>query len=251
MPRVSVTIICKDEADRIAAAVASAAWADEVVVLDSGSTDGTPDLARQAGATVHVEAWRGYGAQKNRAAELARNRWIFNLDADERIDARTAAAIQALAEQPAHRVYAVRRRNHLGAVPIRRWPWSWDRQRRFYDREATAFSAVPLHESLTDAGPVGILPGVLEHFTYRDAADHERRLVAYARLWAERARGEGRRISALKRVGDPAVTFVRHWLLRGYLLGGRQGWRLSCAAARGVALRYRFLAHAPPVEGPR
>lgn len=241
MPPISVTIICRDEADRIAAAIASAAWADEVVVLDSGSTDGTPDLAREAGASVHVEAWRGYGAQKNRAADLARNRWIFNLDADERIDPRTAAAIAGLGEAPAHGVYSVRRRNHLGQVPIRRWPWSWDCQRRFYDRTRTAFSSVPLHESLGDAGPVGRLPGVLDHFTYRDEADHERRLTAYARLWAEQARAQGRTVGALKRAGDPAVAFIRHYLLRGYLLGGRQGWRLSMAAARGIALRYRHL----------
>lgn len=241
MPPVSVTIICRDEADRIAAAVASAAWADEVVVLDSGSTDGTADLARAAGAVVHVEAWRGYGAQKNRAADLARNRWIFNLDADERIDPRTAAAVQALGDTPACVVYAVRRRNHLGGTPIRRWPWSWDRQRRFYDREATAFSAVPLHESLVFSGTSGHLPGVLDHFTYRDAADHERRLVTYARLWAQQARHEGRAVGAFKRAGDPLLAFLRHYLLRGYALGGRQGWALSRAAARGVALRYRFL----------
>ena len=241
MPPVSVTIICRDEADRIAAAIASAAWADEVVVLDSGSTDGTPDLARAAGAMVHVEGWRGYGAQKNRAAELARHRWIFNLDADERIDPHTAAAITALDAAPGCTIYALRRRNHLGSTPIRRWPWSWDRQRRFYDRQMAAFSAVPLHESLLGAGPVGRLPGVLEHFTYRDAADHQRRLEAYARLWAERARSEGRSVGTLKRRSDPLLTFVRHYLLRGYALGGRQGWALSCAAARGVALRYRFL----------
>ena len=105
---------------------------------------------------------------------------------------------------------------------------------------------MPLHESLVGGGAVGRLPGVLDHFTYRDAADHERRLVAYARIWAEQARREGRSVSGFKRATAPTLTFIRHWLARGYLLGGAQGWALSCAAARGVAMRYRFLDGAAP-----
>lgn len=241
MPAVTVTIICRDEADRIRDAVACAAWADEVLVLDSGSTDGTPDLARAAGATVHVEAWRGYGAQKNRAAELARHDWILNCDADERIDPVTASAVRALGE-PAHAVWQVRRRNRLAGAEIRRWPWSWDRQRRFYDRRRTAFSTAAVHESLTWAGSVGTLPGVLDHFTYRDWDDLLRRQATYNALWVAQAVAAGRRAGALTCLTGPAGTFLRHWLLRGYLLGGAQGWRLSLQAARAVRERLRRLA---------
>jgi len=241
MPRISVTIITLDEAERLPAALASAAWADQIVVLDSGSRDGTPDLARAAGATVVVEPWRGYGAQKNRAAELARNDWVFNLDADERIDAELAQALRALPDAPPPAVGEVRRRNRFAGVPLRHWPWAWDRQKRFYDRRVTRFAAAAVHESLEWTGAVAGLPGILDHETYRDWADYERRQRRYSELWAGAARARGKRVGALKRIGDPAVTFLRHWLLRGYLLGGGLGWRMSLAAARGTRLRHRLL----------
>lgn len=246
MPAVSITIITLNEAERLPAALASAAWADEIVVLDSGSTDGTPDLARAAGAVVVVEAWRGYGAQKNRAAELARHDWIFNLDADERIDATLAQAVRTLPATPAAAVYRVRRRNRFAGVALRHWPWAWDEQRRLYDRHRTRFTAAAVHESLEPAGAVGRLPGVLDHETYRDWADYERRQRRYGELWADTARARGRQVGALKRGCDPAVTFLRHWLLRGYLLGGALGWRMSLAAARGTRLRHRLLAGQTP-----
>ena len=245
MPAVSVTIIAFNEAERLPAALASAAWADEIVVLDSGSTDGTPDLARAAGALVAVEAWRGYGAQKNRAAELARYDWIFNLDADERLDATLAEAVRALPATPSAAVYRVRRRNRFAGTPLRHWPWAWDEQKRLYHRQKTRFAAAAVHESLEPAGAVGRLAGVLDHETYRDWADYDRRQRRYSELWAGAARARGASVGSLKRACDPTATFIRHWLLRGYLLGGALGWRMSLAAARGTRLRHQLLAEEP------
>ena len=100
--RVSVTIITKNEAARLPAALASVSWADEILVLDAGSTDATPDLARAAGATVVVEGWPGFPQQKNRAAALAANDWILSIDADEQVSPALAQEIRALlAAEPA------------------------------------------------------------------------------------------------------------------------------------------------------
>lgn len=241
MPRVSVVIIAGNEEDRIAEAVRSAAWADEVLVLDSESTDRTAEIARAEGARVVVEPWRGYGAQKNRAAELAAHDWVFSLDADERISPALAAAVRAVPEEPGPPAFAVRRLNRFAGRPIPRWPWSWDWTTRLYHRRRAAFSERAVHESLEFEGQPGRLEGILEHYSYRGWEDLLARQVRYARLGAEEAVRRGRR----PKTGDlwlrPWATFWRHWLGRGYLLGGRLGWRLSAAAARMTWMKYVFL----------
>jgi len=235
---VTVTIVACNEEENIASAVASASWADDVLVLDSGSSDRTVAVAEAAGARAMVEAWRGYGAQKNRAAELAGSDWVLSLDADERVGERLARAVTGLADGPACHAFRIRRRNYFGDRAIRRWPWSWDETVRLYDRRRARFSERTVHESVLCDGAVGSLPGVLEHFSYTDWEDYGARQLRYARLGAEEAARRGRR----PRAGDlsmrPAVTFLRHWLGRGYLLGGALGWRLSVAAARGTYLKY-------------
>lgn len=240
-PTITVTIIAGNEEERIEAAVRSAGWADEVLVLDSESVDNTAGVAEGAGARVVVEGWRGYGAQKNRAADLATHDWVFSLDADERLTDKLVAGIEAVGSRPREAAFAVRRRNHVAGRPIRRWPWSWDSCRRLYDRRRARFSERAVHESLETEGAIGLLPGHLEHLTYRDEADLRERQHRYARLGAEDMRQRGRR----PKIGDvavrPLVTFLRHWVARGYLLGGAQGWRLSWIAARGTRLKYRIL----------
>lgn len=240
-PRISVTIIAGNEEERIAGAVRSAVWADEVLVLDSESTDRTAAVAREAGARVVVEPWRGYGAQKNRAAELARNDWVFSLDADERITPALRDAILALPEEPGPAAYRVRRRNRFAGEPLPRWPWSWDRTVRLYDRRRARFSERPVHESVVTSGGIGELPAPIEHYSYRGWEDLLERQVRYAILGARAAYEAGRR----PRPGDlwlrPRVTFLRHWLGRGYLLGGLLGWRLAAAAAHGTWMRYVLL----------
>jgi glycosyltransferase involved in cell wall biosynthesis len=238
---ISVTIIAGNEEDRIADAVRSAAWADEVIVLDSESSDQTADVAAEAGARVVVEPWRGYGAQKNRAAELARNAWVFSLDADERIDPVLAVAASDLPPRPPESAFRVRRRNYMAGRPIIHWPWSWDTTVRLFDRDRARFSEVAVHESLVVTGKIGPLPGMLEHLTYRDWSDYLERQLSYSRLGAEAALARGRR----PKIGDlglrPVATFLRHLVVRGYLLGGRRGWRMSAMAARGTYLKYLLL----------
>lgn len=235
----TVTIIAKDEAERLPACLASVAWAAEVLVLDSGSADCTAELARAAGAVVHVESWRGYGAMKNRAAALAAHDHILNLDADERVDDRLAAAIQRCDWRlPAYRL---RRRNHVGGIPIRHWPWAWDRQVRLYDRRQAAFAEAIVHESLVFAGRAGELEGVLDHLTYRDWEDCARRHRRYASLWAEDARRRGRRSGVFDGL-RPLLSLAQQLILRGHVVGGLPSWRWAVEHAAYVRAKYRELA---------
>lgn len=251
-PPLTVTIIAGNEEADIGDAVRSVLWADDVLVVDSESRDATVERAREAGARVFVEPWRGYGAQKNRAAELAGTHWILSLDADERCSPDLAAAIAALPAKPDCGAYAVRRLNRFAGRPIRRWPWSWDRTTRLYDRRRGRFSELAVHESLLVDGPVGELAGYLDHFTYSGWRDHLERQLVYARLGAEEAARRGKGV----RRGDitlrPAATFLRHWIGRGYLLNGVLGWRLSRMAARGTWMKYlvlQDLLRQPPAPG--
>jgi len=240
-PPLTVAIITGNEEGRIADAIRSARWSDEVLILDSESSDGTVEVARAHGARVVVEPWRGFGAQKNRAAELAAHDWVLSLDADERVTSALATAVGDLPEVPSCAAYRVRRRNFFAAMPIRHWPWAWDRTVRLYDRRRARFSEAVVHESLQVDGEVGELQGVLDHYTYRDLDDYLERQQRYARLGAEQIAARGRGPKAGDLALRPLITFLRHYLVRGYLLGGARGLRLSLLAARGTRLKYALL----------
>ena len=149
MPKLSVTVITKDEEENLARALESVSWADEIVVVDCGSQDGTTDVAYRFTNRVSVRPWTSYGDQKNHAAELASHDWIFSLDADERVSSELAAEIlELIATEPAHRGYRVPRvAFHLGRW-IRSTDWYPDFQLRLYDRRAGRWTTPSVHESV-------------------------------------------------------------------------------------------------------
>jgi glycosyltransferase involved in cell wall biosynthesis len=218
----SVTIITRDAAATLADALASVAWADEIVVVDAGSRDETVALARQYTDRVATREWRGYGDQKNYAAGLARHDWILSIDADERVTPELAAEIRALfaAGDPPCRGYRVPRVSWYLGRWIRGTDWYPDYQLRLYDRRAGRWNARRVHESVVVDGPVGTLRAELEHRPYRDIADHLETMQRYAALAAEEMLAEGRRAGAVALACLPAAAFVRNYVLRrGFALG--------------------------------
>ena len=168
-----MTIITKNEAAQIASAIESVAWADEIVVVDSESSDDTVGIAARHAARVVSRAWPGYVAQKNFAASIAANDWILSLDADERVTPALAQEIQArLAGNPDQAAYRIPRVTwHLGRW-IRTTDWYPDHQLRLYDRRAGEWTGRYVHEGVTVRGGVGELAGELQHFAFTDIADH-------------------------------------------------------------------------------
>jgi glycosyltransferase involved in cell wall biosynthesis len=242
VPGLSVTIITRNEADHIAAAIASAAWADEVIVVDCGSDDETVALARSAGARVATRAWTGWIDQKNFAAGLAVNDWIFSLDADERIPPALASEVRALlATEPAHRGYRVPRVTfHLGRW-IRTTDFYPDFQTRLYDRRAARWRGGYVHESVGVDGPSGQLAHELEHYSYRDLSEHLERINHYTTLAARQMHESGRRATALHLLMHPPAAFLRNYILRRGFLDGAVGLTLSAVNAYSVFLKFAKL----------
>ena len=242
MPPVSVTIITLNEADHIAAAIDSAAWADEVIVVDSGSRDATVDLARAKGVRVEHRDWSGWIDQKNFAASLARHDWIFSLDADERITPALAEEIRGvLQHDPPYRAYRVPRVTfHLGRW-VRTTDFYPDFQTRLYDRRAARWRGRYVHESVGVDGPVGQLRRELKHYSYHDLRDHLDRINAYSTLAARQMHESGRRASVIDLVVHPPAAFLRNYLLRRGFLDGGVGLTLSAVNAYSVFLKFAKL----------
>ena len=267
----SVAIIAKNEAHRIAACLASVAFADQVVVVDSGSTDDTVAIARGLGAEVIVtDDWPGFGPQKNRALAACRGRWVLSLDADERLTDDLAAEIRAVVGgvgdgavvsgeggegggavgvgggrvaandrggTPAG--YWLRRHSSFCGQVMRHGLWGNDRVLRLFRRAAGRFSDDRVHERALVDGPTATLTGILLHDSVDSLVDAKAKARHYAALGAEslRERGRGGLVTA---IGHGAWTFARGYLLRGGFLDGRNGLLLAWISARGTYWKYRW-----------
>jgi glycosyltransferase involved in cell wall biosynthesis len=239
---VTAIVITRDEAAHIDACLDSVAWADEMLVVDSGSTDGTPDLARAKGARVYVRDWPGYSAQKNFAAGEARHDWIVSLDADERVTPALAEEIRTtLTRTPEEAGFRIPRVTfHLGRW-IRTTDWYPDYQLRLYDRRRAAWKPRPVHESVEVRGLTGYLRHDLQHFAYRDIAHHHATMNRYTTLAATQMHAEGRRTGLIDLTVHPAAAFLRNYVLRCGFMEGTPGLVISAMNAYYVFLKFAKL----------
>jgi len=242
VPRVSVTVITRNEADDLAAALASVAWADEIVVVDSQSTDDTVAIARRFTERVVAREWPGYIAQKNYAASIAGNDWILSLDADERVTPELATEIRArLADTPREAAFRIPRVTwHLGRW-IRSTDWYPDFQLRLYDRRAAEWTGKYVHEAVTVRGAVGELRRELQHYAYRDIADHLETIDRYTTLAGKQMHEAGRRAGALDLAVHPTLAFLRNYVARGGFRDGATGFVISRMNAYYVFLKFAKL----------
>ena len=242
MPKLSVTIITKNEAADIEAALASVAWADEIVVVDSHSTDDTAAVARRHTDRVVVRDWPGYGAQKNYAASIAAYDWILSLDADERATPELATEIRArLNGAPREAAFRIPRVTwHLGRW-IRTTDWYPDYQLRLYDRRAAEWTGALVHEAVGVRGAVGQLRAELQHYAYRDIADHLETIDRYTTLAAHQMHDAGRRAGIGGLIVHPPLAFLRNYVARGGCRDGAAGLIISSMNAYYVFLKFAKL----------
>ena len=237
MTTVSVTVITRNESAHIDACLASVEWADEVIVVDSESTDDTVARAEARGARAIVRPWPGYSAQKNWAAEQASADWILSIDADERVTPELAAEIREVLRNPRASGYRIPRVTwHLGRW-VRTTDWYPDYQLRLYDRRRARFAPRRVHESVTADGAVGVLKHDLQHYAYRDVSHHHATMDRYTTLAAGEMFDAGRSASLLDLMLHPPAAFLRNYLLRRGCLDGAVGFIISAMNAYYVFLK--------------
>ena len=242
VPKLSVTVITRNEAADIGEALTSVAWADELIVVDSVSTDDTVAIARQHTDRVIVREWPGYVAQKNYAASIASHDWILSLDADERVTPELADEITStLAGTPSHRGYRIPRVTwHLGRW-IRTTDWYPDHQLRLYDRRAAEWTGRLRARVDVGPGPVGRLRGELQHFAYRDIADHLETIDRYTTYAARQMHENGRPSGFVDLAIHPPLAFLRNYVLKAGIRDGVPGFVISAMNAYYVFLKFAKL----------
>ena len=245
--KISATIITLNEESNIKPACESVAWADEIVAVDSNSTDATRELAEACGARVITNPWPGFGAQKQFAVEQAKHDWIFSLDADERVSDELKRSIDALKQKPESDLadgYEIARRTYYQGRWIRGGGWYPDRQLRLFKKNKGHWKQRHIHESVTmDPGArVQRLTGDLLHYTSQNAAHHHRVIgERYAPLAALQMFEEGRRTSVLGVASAGPAAFIRSLILKGGLRDGFAGFTIASFAAHHAFLKHLML----------
>ena len=240
----SVAIITKNEAANLPGCLQSIAFARQIVVVDSGSDDGTLEIARGFGCEVFPEPWKGFGAQKQAAIDRCREPWVLVLDADERIPPETQAAIRAViaAGEGAAPGYSFPRKNYFQGRWIRHMGWWPDRITRLFRRGRGRMTEAPVHEAVEVTGEVEALQAPIEHYTEGRLSEILKKIDRYSTLAAEEAFREGRRSSVWGALARAEITFLQNYVLRRGFLDGRQGLVLSVTDAVNKFFKYAKLS---------
>lgn len=241
--RLSVVIIAQNEAELLSACLASVRWADEIILLDSGSSDNTEDIAYQHNVQVyHSEKWLGFGLQRQHAQQYASGDMILMIDADERVTSELRTAIEYVLKHPQpHTVYSFSRRNLFLGRFMRYSSWYPDYVIRLYPRDYH-YNDHLVHESLNiRQAQVVRLPGDLQHLTCRDFVSFQRKQFTYADAWARQHYQQGKRCSVLAIFSHSLGALLKTLVLRAGFLDGKQGWILAMVNAQYTFNKYAAL----------
>ena len=240
-PTISAILICKNEQDNIAECLGTLGFCDEIIVVDSGSSDATVDIAEGLGAKVHVATdWQGFGVQKQRALDLATGDWVLSVDADERIPDQLRQEIESAVRDSRLSGFLINRLSWFLGQPMRHGGWYPDRILRLGRREKAHFKPVIVHEQLVVDGQVGRLKAPMTHYSYRTIDDVLRKMRRYALDSAESRRQQGISGGLLAAAIRGSFSFLKTYLLQAGFLDGRRG--LVAAIARSQETFWRYLA---------
>ena len=243
--KISAVIITFNEEKNIEDAIRSVSWADEVIVVDSESTDRTRELAESLGASVRINPWPGFSVQKQFAVDHAANDWIFSLDADERVSDPLQAGIGAIRDKDVtNDAYRIPRLSYYMGRAIKHGGWYPDLQLRLFDRRKGKWNGAVIHESfeMEPGASVGKLSGDILHYSV-ESAEHHNLMIAerYAPLGAQRMYELGRRTSPLKAVFAAWFAFIRAYLLKAGFLDGFAGFCIAYFSAHHAFMKHLML----------
>jgi glycosyltransferase involved in cell wall biosynthesis len=257
MQKISAFILAYNEAEKIKAAVETVLWADEIVVVDSNSTDGTAQIAESLGARVVQVPFKGFGDLRNRAIEACRHEWLFSLDSDERCtDAVRDEILALLAGSPPHDVYRVPRRNYMMGRRIRGSGWYPNfRQPQLFRKGAMRYTLEPVHEGyeLVSDKPLGTLRNAIWQFPFRNLEEVIRKMDRYSSLGAPKL--AHKRVSMAAAFWHAVWAFLKHYVAKAGFVDGWAGFVIAFAYFETTFYRYakRFETTqqwGPPPSGP-
>jgi glycosyltransferase involved in cell wall biosynthesis len=241
--KISVVIITNNEEDNILDLLHNISWADEVIIVDSLSTDRTVALAVDAGAKVFQKEFEGFGNQKNYAIAQAANQWILLLDADERVS-------EALKNSIIHHIgfgteidaFYISRINYFLEKRIHFSGWQNDKIVRLIKKSKCKYNLNPVHESIIiDGLKTALLEGELEHYTYKSLSQFKSKQITYARIAAKELFEKNKKGSYFQLIFKPIFRFIKHYFLQLGILDGKAGFLISIIMAYTVYLRFHFL----------
>jgi len=238
MPKLSVCIICKNEENKIEACLNSVKWADEIIIVDSGSTDNTLRIARKYTDKVfeHID-WSGFGSQKRRAEDYATNDWVLSIDSDEIIsEALQKEVLEELVNIKDNEVLVLNRLTHFCGQFVRHSGWHPDPLVRIYNKTQYRFNKNLVHESVSCKGSVKKnLKNKLLHYTFDNLVSYLAKRNGYAEIWAKERFQEGKKASVIKALSSSVFSFIRHYILRLGILDGKVGLLISI-----IQMQYSF-----------
>jgi glycosyltransferase involved in cell wall biosynthesis len=237
-PTISAIIITKDEEQNIRECLESVSWMDEIVVLDSGSSDRTVEIAKEFTPEVFVTDWPGYGAQKNRALDKAKYEWIFSLDADERVTPELRQEIESAISSTEHAGYRMPRLSSYCGRFMKHGGWWPDHVIRLAKRGSCKFSDSLVHESMIVDGTLGTLSNPIIHYTYRTMDDVTMMIHRYSSASAKMMFEKGKSSSVSKAIGRSILTFIRTYLLKLGFLDGKEGFMLAISNSQLAFYKY-------------
>ena len=241
MTRVSACIIAMNEAAHIAACIETLGFADEILVVDSHSTDATVELARQAGARVIEQEFLGHVQQKQLAVDQAAHDWVFCIDADERVSAQLAAEITRVLSDPRAAGYEVARHTFYLGRYIDHGGWWPEWRLRLFDRRQGRWSGTDPHDHVRVGGDVERLAGEMTHYNYRDLSHHLQKIDSYTSIIAERRIAAGESFSLLRLVTRPPLRFLKMYVLKAGFRDGVRGFIVAWMGAVYVFMKYAKL----------
>jgi glycosyltransferase involved in cell wall biosynthesis len=236
----SVAIITKNEGKNLPDCLRSVSFADDIVVVDSGSTDRTVEIAEKFGCRVFVEEWKGYGPQKNSAVKKCKHDWVLILDADERLPLETREMITKVLERPGANAYSLKRKNYLHGKWLKHsgyWP---DRHVRLVNKTRGILQSV-IHERWVADGPVKDLDAYIEHHAFADYSDMLKTLDDYSTLIARELFASGRTASLLSPLYHGIGMFLKIYFLKMGLFDGMDGLVTAITKGGGSFFKYAKL----------
>jgi glycosyltransferase involved in cell wall biosynthesis len=248
---VSIVIITKNEADIIGRCLEKARLiTDDIVVIDNGSTDNTPDIACKNGCRVYKEPWDGYGANKNKGINAAVYNWILSIDADEIPDDELIEALHKLEFNNPTIVYDIKFRSYFGEKPIRFGSWGRDHHIRLFNRSLVKWSETMVHETLLKPGITKTqkIAGHLHHYSVKDVNEYDSKGSYYAKLSAKKYFNNGQRVNTVKLYFSPIFGFIKNYIIFLGFLDGREGWEIAKISIKNTRRKYYFLSQMESIQ---